>query len=93
MKRKMKDTFIARIVIDPCKKAVQKSTAFCMLAQGFTLWYDIGVVRRTCTAVLPAFVNTKEGGCMKDGDFLTVTGWVFSLLSLLIAVYMLGKGM
>lgn len=30
---------------------------------------------------------------MKNNDFLTVTGWVFSLLSLLIAVYMLGKGL
>ena len=30
---------------------------------------------------------------MKNNDFLTVTGWVFSLLSLLIAVYTLGKGL
>ena len=30
---------------------------------------------------------------MKNNDFLTVTGWVFSLVSLLIAFYMLGKGM
>ena len=30
---------------------------------------------------------------MKNNDFLAVTGWVFSLLSLLIAVYMLGKGL
>ena len=30
---------------------------------------------------------------MRNNDFLTVTGWVFSLLSLLLAVYMLGKGM
>ena len=29
---------------------------------------------------------------MKNDDFITVTGWVFSLLSLLLAVYMLGKG-
>ena len=29
---------------------------------------------------------------MKNHDFITVTGWVFSLLSLLLAVYMLGKG-
>lgn len=29
---------------------------------------------------------------MKNNDFITVTGWVFSLLSLLLAVYMLGKG-
>lgn len=28
---------------------------------------------------------------MKNNDFITVTGWVFSLLSLLLAVYMLGK--
>lgn len=28
---------------------------------------------------------------MKNNDFIAVTGWVFSLLSLLIAVYMLGK--
>ena len=30
---------------------------------------------------------------MKNNDFLTVTGWVFSLLSLLLAVYALGKSM
>ena len=29
---------------------------------------------------------------MKNNDFIAVTGWVFSLLSLLLAVYMLGKG-
>lgn len=29
---------------------------------------------------------------MKNNDFITVTGWVFSLLSLLLAVYTLGKG-
>ena len=29
---------------------------------------------------------------MKNNDFLTVTGWVFSLLSLLLAVYLLGRG-
>ena len=30
---------------------------------------------------------------MKNNDFITVTGWMFSLLSLMIAVYMLGKGL
>lgn len=30
---------------------------------------------------------------MKNNDFLAITGWVFSLLSLMIAVYMLGKGL
>lgn len=30
---------------------------------------------------------------MKNNDFITVTGWVFSLLSLLLAVYMLGKSL
>lgn len=29
---------------------------------------------------------------MKNNDFIAVTGWVFSLVSLLIAFYMLGKG-
>ena len=29
---------------------------------------------------------------MKNSDFLAVSDWVFSLLSLLIAVTMLGKG-
>ncbi len=29
---------------------------------------------------------------MKNSDFISLTGWVFSLISLLIAVYMLGKG-
>ena len=42
--------------------------------------------------ILPAFCDTKEGGCMKKDDFITITGWVFSLLSLLIAVYSLGQG-
>ena len=28
---------------------------------------------------------------MKNNDFLAITGWVFSLLSLLLAVYSLGK--
>ena len=36
---------------------------------------------------------TKEGDHMKDNYFICLTGWVFSLVSLLIAVYMLGKGM
>ena len=40
----------------------------------------------------PAFCDTKEGDCMKDNDFITITGWVFSLFSLLIAIYTLGKG-
>lgn len=30
---------------------------------------------------------------MKNSDFLAITGWIFSLISLLVAVYMLGKGM
>ena len=29
---------------------------------------------------------------MKNNDFITISGWVFSLLSLLLAVYLLGKG-
>ena len=29
---------------------------------------------------------------MKNSDFLAVTGWLFSLVSLLIAFYMLSKG-
>ena len=29
---------------------------------------------------------------MKNNDFITITGWVFSLLSLLLAVYLLGRG-
>ena len=28
---------------------------------------------------------------MKNNDFITISGWVFSLLSLLLAVYLLGK--
>lgn len=39
-----------------------------------------------------AFAFTKEGESMKNDDFLAITGWVFSLVSLLIAFYMLGKG-
>ena len=57
------------------------------------LCYDSGVVKRTRTAALPAFAHTKEGNTMKNNDFITVTGWMFSLLSLMIAVYMLGKGL
>jgi len=30
---------------------------------------------------------------MKNSDFLAITGWMFSLISLLVAFYMLGKGM
>ena len=29
---------------------------------------------------------------MKNDDFIAITGWMFSLISLLIAVYTLGKG-
>ena len=29
---------------------------------------------------------------MKNNDFISLSAWLFSLLSLLIAVYMLGKG-
>ena len=29
---------------------------------------------------------------MKNNDFISLTGWLFSLISLLIAVYLLGKG-
>lgn len=29
---------------------------------------------------------------MKNNDFINLSAWLFSLLSLLIAVYMLGKG-
>ena len=29
---------------------------------------------------------------MKNNDFAAITAWLFSLLSLLLAVYMLGKG-
>ena len=30
---------------------------------------------------------------MKNNDFISLTGWLFSLVSLLLAFYMLGKGM
>lgn len=29
---------------------------------------------------------------MKNNDFIALSAWLFSLLSLLLAVYMLGKG-
>ena len=29
---------------------------------------------------------------MKNDDFINLSAWLFSLLSLLIAVYLLGKG-
>jgi len=41
----------------------------------------------------PAFAIRKKVVRMKNNDFIAVSGWVFSLLSLLLAVYMLGKGM
>ena len=41
----------------------------------------------------PFSQHAKEGDCMKNNDFITITGWVFSLLSLLLAVYTLGKSL
>ena len=41
----------------------------------------------------PSFAIRKKVVRMKSDDFITVTGWVFSLISLLLAVYALGKGM
>ena len=41
----------------------------------------------------PAFAIRKKVVRMKNNDFITVTGWMFSLLSLLLAVYALGKSM
>ncbi len=41
----------------------------------------------------PAFAIRKRGDSMKNSDFLAITGWIFSLISLLVAFYMLGKGM
>ena len=37
------------------------------------------------------FRTRKKVSRMKNNDVITVTGWVFSLLSLLLAVYLLGK--
>ena len=43
-----------------------------------------------CTA---RFLRYERGWYgMKKDDFISLTGWLFSLLSLLIAVYLLGKG-
>ena len=56
------------------------------------LCYSVCVVKRTCTAAPPAFAIRKRVVRMKNNDFIAVSGWVFSLVSLLIAVYMLGKG-
>jgi len=30
---------------------------------------------------------------MKNNDFIVLSGWIFSLLSLLLAIYLLGKSM
>lgn len=53
--------------------------------------YSVCVVKRTSR--WPLLSITKEGGRMKDNDFISLSGWLFSLISLLIAFYMLGKGM
>ena len=29
---------------------------------------------------------------MKNSDFIAITGWLFSLISMMIAFYLLGKG-
>ena len=44
-------------------------------------------LRRSLSAIRKRVVR------MKDNDFISLSAWLFSLISLLIAVYMLGKGL
>ena len=55
--------------------------------------YPVHVVHhRVCTVDTPAFANTKEGGeRMSNGDLLSLLGFIASVASLLISVYMLGR--
>ena len=55
-------------------------------------WYNPIVVKRNLHGCAACFRIRKKVSRMKNNDFITVTGWVFSLLSLLLAVYLLGKG-
>ena len=54
--------------------------------------YCIAVAMRNLHGGHLPFADTKEVVRMKNNDFISLSGWLFSLLSLLIAVYMLGKG-
>jgi len=69
----------------------------CFFCYGILLYlfytYDIliYVVKRT-RAVHPAFVITKErGDAMDMYDFVSLIGCLFSFISLLISVYLLGR--
>ena len=61
------------------------------LVTNLQMCYAINVVKRTSR--WPLLSITKEGGLMKNNDFISLSSWLFSLVSLLIAFYMLGKGM
>ena len=63
------------------------------LAHGKAAWYNLPVVKKNSHGCAACFRSRKKVRRMKNNDFITVTGWVFSLLSLLLAVYMLGKGL
>lgn len=55
-------------------------------------WYNAVVVKRNLHGCVTCFRTRKKVSRMKNNDFITITGWVFSLLSLLLAVYLLGRG-
>ena len=55
-------------------------------------WYNLIVVKRNLHGCAACFRIRKKVSRMKNNDFITISGWVFSLLSLLLAVYLLGKG-
>lgn len=63
------------------------------LARGRAAWYNLPVIKKNSHGCAACFRSQKKVSRMKNNDFITVTGWVFSLLSLLLAVYMLGKGL
>ncbi len=74
----------------PCVNA-RSLIFFGILAIFPILCYAVSVVKRILHGG-PAFALRKRVIRMKNDDFIAITGWIFSLLSLLLAIYMLGKG-
>ena len=67
------------------------SLAIRLLEFTFISCYNHAVVKRT-RAVHPAFVITEERGEVMDMyDFISLMGCLFSFISLLISVYLLGR--
>ena len=62
----------------------------CAAQGGVLYWTRSQEDLHGCTTPLSAI--RKKVVCMKNNDFIALSAWLFSLLSLLLAVYMLGKG-